>query len=164
VLSPNPGTGGFYRAGEFSAWQQQLKDAKAENKREGRMTTTQDQILDLLEERVGAWLTCREVVEGLDLKWDLGRGADSVRVRTALNRLADDSKIQWVRAGTAYTFSGLSKDSKPHPYSKLASTTSITSEALQGNGSQRQCEISTTSTTSTKSPPPPHSLLRLQLR
>jgi predicted transcriptional regulator len=155
VLSPNPGTGGFYRAGEFSAWQQQLKDAKAENKREGRMTTTQDQILDLLEERVGAWLTCREVVEGLDLKWDLGRGADSVRVRTALNRLADKEEIQRVRAGTAYTFSGLSKDSQPHPYSKLASTTSITSEALQGNGSQLQCEISTTSTTSTTSPPPP---------
>jgi predicted transcriptional regulator len=149
VLSPNPGTGGFYRASEFSAWQQQLKDAKAENKRESRMTTTQDQILDLLEERVGAWLTCREVVEGLDLKWDLGRGAHSVRVRTALNRLADDSKIQRVRAGTAYTFSALSEASLHHPYSKSASTTSITSEALQGNGSGPQCEISTTSTTST---------------
>ena len=155
VLSPNPGTGGFYRASEFGAWQQQLKDAKAENKREGRMTTTQDQILDLLEERVGAWLTCREVVEGLDLKWDLGRGADSFRVRTALNRLADKEEIQRVRAGTAYTFSALSEDNQSHPYSKLASNTSITSEPLQGNGSQLQCEISTTSTTSTTSPPPP---------
>ena len=98
---------------------------------------------------MGAWLTCREVVEALDLRWDLGRGADSVRVRTALNRLADDSKIQRVRAGTAYTFSALSEDSQPHPYSKLASTTSITSEPLQGNRSQLQCEISTASTTST---------------
>jgi len=163
VLSPNPGTGGFYRANEFSAWQQQLKDAKAENKREGRMTTTQDQILDLLEGRVGAWLTCREVVEGLDLKWDLGRGADSFRVRTALNRLADKEEIQRVRAGTAYTFSALSEDSPPHPYSKLASNTSITSEPLQGNGSQLQCEISTTSTTSTTSPPPPATQIPIEV-
>lgn len=155
VLSPNPGTGGFYRASEFSTWQQQLKDAKAQNKREGRMTTTQDQILDLLEERVGAWLTCREVVEALDLRWDLGSGADANRIRCALNRLADDSEIQRVRAGTAYTFSALSEANLHHPYSKSASTTSITSEALQGNASEPQCEISTTSITSTTPLPSP---------
>jgi RecA-family ATPase len=151
VLSPNPGTGGFYRASEFSAWQQQLKDAKDEKKRESRMTATQDQILDLLEERVGTWLTCREVVEALDLRWDLGSGADANRIRCALNRLAEDSEIQRVRAGTAYTFSALSEDSQPHPYSKLASNTSITSEPLQGNESQLQCEISRTSRTSNTS-------------
>ena len=155
VLSPNPGTGGFYRVSEFSTWQQQLKDAKDEKKRETSRTTTQDQILDLMEERVGAWLTCRETVEALDLKWGLGSGADAVRVRTALKRLADDSKIQRVRAGNEYTFSALSEDNKNHQYSKSASTTSTTSETLQGNGSQLQCEISTTSTTSTTATPPP---------
>ena len=60
-----------------------------------------------------------------------------------------------MRAGTAYTFSALSEDKQSHPYSKLASTTSITSEALQGTGSQLQCEISTTSNTSITTPPPP---------
>jgi Fe2+ or Zn2+ uptake regulation protein len=163
VLSPNPGTGGFYRASEFSAWQQQLKDAKDENKRESRMTTTQDQILELLEERVGGWLTCREVVEALDLRWDLGSGADANRIRCALNRLAEDSKVQRVRAGTAYTFSALSEDSPHHPYSKLASNTSITSEPLQGNESQLQCEISRTSRTSTTSLPPPATQIPIEV-
>jgi Fe2+ or Zn2+ uptake regulation protein len=151
VLSPNPGTGGFYRASEFSAWQQQLKDAKAENKRESRMTATQDQILDLLEERVGTWLTCREVVEALDLRWDLGSGADANRIRCALNRLAEDSEIQRVRSGTAYTFSKLEEENDSDTCSKLASNTSNTSEAPHGNGSQLQGEISRTSRTSNTS-------------
>ena len=106
VISPTPGSGAFYQVGDFSAWQQQVEDAKKESKREAGTTTTQSKIMELLDKRMGAWLTCREVVTALNLNWDGGSCADAVRVRSALNRLAygDEYPVQRVRAGTEYVF------------------------------------------------------------
>lgn len=154
VISRTAGTANFHQVGTYAQWLDQIEEASKQAKREARQTTTQVDVLDVLEAREGQWLTCREVVEALGLDWgERGNGKDPVRVREALNRLAQDGEIQRVRAGNQYTFAAAGQVDQPSHGTQLVSTTPTTSAPLQGNGSECRGQTSAPS-----APGRPHGL------
>ncbi|MEB3235751.1 MAG: AAA family ATPase [Cyanobacteriota bacterium] len=134
VISPIAGEGNYYRVGTFAAWREQLEEAKKQKNRE-RMTPTQHEVLSLLEDRAGEWLTRRQIVEALGLPWEQGRGKDATRVKDALSKLAQQEQIQKVSAGQEQTYSvGEVRDFLACTQ-KETSPSSPSSPFCQGNGS-----------------------------
>ena len=133
VISRTAGTPSFHKIGTYSEWLAQVEETSRQAKREARQTTTQGEVLEVLAAASGRWLTAREVVEAMGLKWEgRGNGRDSSRVREALYRLADEGEIQRVRSGTGFTFAAASYGTQ------ILSDTSTTSAALQGRESERR--------------------------
>jgi hypothetical protein len=123
VLSRTAGTASFHKVNSWEKWQEQVKEAAKQAKRQDRQTSTQHDVLDALEADAGEWLTCRQVVEAMGLKFGKGDTSDAVRVREALRSLAHDGDIESVRAGSAYTFRALqSAENQPHDVLKLVQT------------------------------------------
>lgn len=116
VISRTAGGAGFHHVSTWSNWREQQQEVQAEAKRQARLTGTQRDVIEVLEGQEGAWMTCRDVVEALRLDWGEGRGTgrDAVRVRDALSRLADDGRIERVRAGREYTFRAAAGSSGLH--------------------------------------------------
>ncbi len=133
VISRTSGTPSFHKVGTYTDWLAQVEEASKQAKRESRQTTTQGEVLEVLAAASGRWLTSREVVEAMGLKWEgRGNGKDPSRVREALYRLAEEGEIRRVRAGTGFTFAAASHGAQ------IVSDTSITSAALQEKESERR--------------------------
>jgi hypothetical protein len=94
----------YRQVATFDKWQQQLEEAKKQQKQSEGLTPTQQQLLELLEEEAGQAFTRRQLVEELGLGWGDGRGSDAVRVRDSLNRLAELKLITKERTGKEWTF------------------------------------------------------------
>lgn len=146
VISRTPGTATFHKVDTWAGWQKQIEQAKTEAKREARQTNTQREVLELLQQRVDEWLTCRQVVEALGLNWGTGNGKDPNRVREALNALERADQVKRVRGdGQSYLYSVFRAADQPTHGTQLGSNTSTASEALSCNGFQSRGPISTTS-------------------
>ena len=133
VISRTAGSGTFHYVSSWSSWQEQIKEAEAQAKRESSRTDAQRDVLELLEQHPGEWLTCRQVVEALGLEWGrTGAGKDANRVRDALKRLAQEKEVQEARSGQAYTYSALLPEhyesQKPQKSQKAVTATVLTSE------------------------------------
>ena len=155
VISPQPGSGHFYKTSSFSAWQQQIEEASRRHKQETQMTNDQKRVYEFVENQgSGVWLTCRNVVEGLGYQWLTGNEASSVRVRNALKKLVELGSLSDARAGTGYTYCLRSDNDEPDSLcSEKTSNTSNTSEAFDGMEFKQQDTISKVSKASKAAKP-----------
>ena len=98
------GNGGFNKVCTLSQWQQQAQEAKDASRRE-RLTGTQQQALEALQEAAGGWLTKRQVCDALGVDWgDRGRGAEVQKIDRALRHLVEIDKAEAQRNGTAASY------------------------------------------------------------
>jgi hypothetical protein len=103
VIDRGANAGTYRQVNTFENWQQQLAEAK-KNQKLDRLTNLQQQVLDALEDS-GAWMTRRQVCEAIGVAWvNYGRCGEARKVRDSLQRLADLGEVESVRAGTEATF------------------------------------------------------------
>jgi hypothetical protein len=96
-------TGSFRQVSTFEHWQQQLSEAKKNQKLE-RLTGLQQQALDALEES-GEWMTRRQVCEAMELPWgDRGQSKEAKNLAKALTRLLEVKAIESANAGREATY------------------------------------------------------------
>jgi hypothetical protein len=96
-------SGSFRQVSTFEHWQQQLSEAKKNQKLE-RLTEMQQQALDALSDS-GEWMTRRQVCEAIGVSWsERGRSGEARKVGDSLHRLVELEQVESVRAGTEATF------------------------------------------------------------
>jgi hypothetical protein len=77
----------FRKVGTHAWWQQQLQEAQKKRNQQDKLTPTQRQVLELIEESSQRTFTRRQLVEAMGLDWGGGQSADATRVRDALDKL-----------------------------------------------------------------------------
>jgi hypothetical protein len=103
VIDRGANAGTYRKVNTFENWQQQLAEAK-KNQKLDRLTNLQQQALDALSDS-GQWMTRRQVCEAIGVAWvNYGRCGEARKVRDSLQRLADLGEVESVRAGTEATF------------------------------------------------------------
>ena len=103
VVIDRSASGSFRQVSTFEHWQQQLSEAKKNQKLE-RLTEMQQQALDALNDS-GEWMTRRQVCEAIGVAWtDRGRNGQPRKVGDSLHRLVELEQVESVRAGTEATF------------------------------------------------------------
>jgi hypothetical protein len=123
--------GSFRLVSTFSKWQQQLAEARKQQKQTDQLTPTQQDLLDYLEARPDQRFTRRQLVEELELDWgDGGKSSDGVRVRESLQKLQRLELIQKVLTGKEHAFF-VSREAQ-----KQSSLPSLPSPSSDGNGFQ----------------------------
>jgi hypothetical protein len=123
--------GSFRLVSTFSQWQQQLAEARKQQKQTDELTPTQQDLLDYLEARPDQRFTRRQLVKELELDWgDGGKSSDGVRVRESLEKLHRLELIQKAKIGKEQTYF-VSREAQ-----KQSSPSSLSSPSSDGNGSQ----------------------------
>jgi len=103
VVIDRAAAGSFRQVSTFEHWQQQLSEAKKNQKLE-RLTDLQQQALDALNDS-GEWMTRRQVCKAIGVTWtDRGRSGDARKVGDSLQRLVELKAVESQRAGTEATF------------------------------------------------------------
>jgi hypothetical protein len=103
VVIDRAASGSFRQVSTFEHWQQQLSEAKKNQKLE-RLTELQQQALDALNDS-GEWMTRRQVCEAIGVAWtDRGRNGQPRKVGDSLHRLVELEQVESQRAGTEATF------------------------------------------------------------
>lgn len=103
VVIDRAASGSFRQVSTFEHWQQQLSEAKKNQKME-RLTNLQQQALDALEES-GEWMTRRQVCEAMELPWgDRGQSKEAKNLAKALTRLLEVKAIESANAGREATY------------------------------------------------------------
>ncbi len=104
VISRIAGTARFYRVSTWQDWRRAQKEEGEEEKRLGRMSERQKQILEVLH-KADAWITRRQVCEAIGVDWgDRGRETEPRNVEKALNRLVELRFAESQRSGTAASY------------------------------------------------------------
>lgn len=103
VVIDRAAAGSFRQVSTFEHWQQQLSEAKKNQKLE-RLTELQQQALDALNDS-GEWMTRREVCQAIGVTWnERGRSGEARKVGDSLQRLVELEAVESKRAGTEATF------------------------------------------------------------
>jgi hypothetical protein len=123
------GAGSYRAVSTFSQWQQQLEEARKQQKDADGLTPTQQQLLDLLEGELDQSFTRRQLVEALELDWGSGNGRDATRVREALEKLARLGHIDKERIGKEWKFRASREALKETSTSSTSSTASTSSDS-----------------------------------
>ena len=93
VVIDRSASGSFRQVSTFEHWQQQLSEAKKNQKLE-RLTELQQQALDALNDS-GDWMTRRQVCEALELPWgDRGQSKEAKNLAKTLTRLLELGAIE----------------------------------------------------------------------
>jgi hypothetical protein len=96
-------SGSFRQVSTFEHWQQQLSEAKKNQKPE-QLTTLQQQVVEALEDS-GEWMTRRQVCDAIGVAWtERGRTGEPKNVGRALTRLVELEAAESQRAGVESTF------------------------------------------------------------
>jgi hypothetical protein len=103
VIDRGAGAGTYRQVCTFEHWQQQLSEAKKNQKLE-RLTDLQQQALDALSDS-GEWMTRRQVCDAIGVAWtERGRTGEPKNVGRALTRLVELEEAESQRAGVEATF------------------------------------------------------------
>jgi hypothetical protein len=103
VVIDRAGRGTYRQVCTFEHWQQQLSEAKKNQKLE-RLTDLQQQALDALSDS-GQWMTRRQVCDAIGVTWtERGRSGEARKVGDSLHRLVELEEVESHRAGTEATF------------------------------------------------------------
>jgi hypothetical protein len=103
VVIDRAASGSFRQVSTFEHWQQQLSEAKKNQKLE-RLTELQQQALGALSDS-GEWMTRRQVCEALELPWgDRGQSKEAKNLAKTLTRLLELEAIESANAGRETTF------------------------------------------------------------
>jgi hypothetical protein len=138
VVIDRSASGSFRQVSTFEHWQQQLSEAKKNQKLE-RLTELQQQALDALVDS-GEWMTRRQVCEAIGVAWtDRGRNGQPRKVGDSLHRLVELEQVESVRAGTEATFRASGETQKDTVTTVPINDTSASQchEPLRDNGDNR---------------------------
>ena len=103
VVIDRAGRGTYRLVSTFEHWQQQLAEAKKNQKLE-QLTELQERVRDALEDS-GEWMTRRQVCDAIGVAWtERGRGGEPRKVGDALTRLVALEAAESQRAGVEATF------------------------------------------------------------
>ena len=103
VIDRGAGAGSYRQVCTFEHWQQQLSEAKKNQKLE-RFTDLQQQALDALDAN-GEWMTRRQVCDALELPWgDKGQSKEAKNLAKTFTRLLELGAIESANAGRETTY------------------------------------------------------------